>query len=152
MFQKNKKGQLKLSFGMIFSIILIIFFLVFAFFGIREFLGVQETITTEQFKNNFQQDIDQMWRSSRGSTEKTYSLPKDITEVCFEDDDFENMRFVPFEFGGELIEHIDMGKTLSLEVNPDVSQGRLCFENIDGRIKINLSKDFGENLVTIIKK
>ena len=148
----NKRGQLKLSFGMIFSIILIIFFLVFAFFGIRQFLDVQETINTEQFKNDFQEDVDQMWRSSRGSTEKIYGLPKEITGVCFEDDDFENMYFVPREFGGEFIEHIDIGKTLDLKVNSDARTGRLCFENTDGKIKIFLEKDFGENLVTIIKR
>ena len=150
--KRNKRGQLKLSFGMIFSIILIIFFLVFAFFGIRQFLDVQETINVEQFKNDFQEDVDQMWRSSRGSTEKIYSLPNEITGVCFEDDSFENMYFVPREFGGEFIEHIDIGKTLDLKVNSDARTGRLCFENTDGKIKIFLEKDFGENLVTIIKR
>jgi len=40
----EKRGQLKLSFGMIFSIILIIVFLGFAFFGIQKFMDYQKSI------------------------------------------------------------------------------------------------------------
>ena len=143
--EMKKRGQLKLSFGMIFSIILIIFFLVFAFFGIKKFLGIQEAISIEQFKSNLQDDIEQGWKSSRVSTEKVYSLPKEITGICFENDEYENMYFVPREFGGALIDYINWKKTI------DPKSERLCFENINGKVKMFLQKDFNETLVTIIK-
>ena len=50
----KKNAQMQLSFGMIFSIILIVFFLAFAFFGIRAFLGVQDSAKTAKFLNDFQ--------------------------------------------------------------------------------------------------
>lgn len=150
---RNKYGQLKLSFGMIFSIILIIFFLVFAFFGIKKFLDIQETISIEQFKSDLQEDIKQGWISGGHiSTKKTYSLPKEITGVCFEDDEDENMYFVPREFGDKFINYINWEKTLDKEINSEAKNGRLCFENINGKVNIFLKKDFGENFVTIIKK
>ncbi len=147
----KKKGQLKLSFGMIFSIILIIFFLVFAFFGIKKFLDIQEAISTEQFKSDLKQDLTRMWKSSRVSTEKAYNLPKGITGVCFENDEYENMYFVPREFGGALIEHIDFEKTLDIKINSEVSDRRLCFDNVNKKVKMSFEKDFGEPLVTILK-
>jgi uncharacterized protein (UPF0333 family) len=51
---KNKKAQLKISFGMIFSIILVISFLAFGFFAIQKFLGIQENIIMKKFVDDFQ--------------------------------------------------------------------------------------------------
>ena len=45
---------------------------------------------------------------------------------------------------GATIQHIDLAK--SLRNNQD-----LCFQNDNGVVKITLKKDFGENLVTVLK-
>jgi len=65
-----KKAQLKLSFGMIFSIILIVIFIASAFYAVQKFIGVQNIIQVEKFANDFQNDIDKIWRGSQGNQEK----------------------------------------------------------------------------------
>ena len=142
----SKKGQLQLSFGMIFSIILIIAFLAFAFFGIKKFLGVQDQIKTEQFKSDFQNDITQMWKSYQGSQEVSYVLPRKIERVCLEDNEVTNLMFFPegvYKDGN--VEHVDFSKTLN-------GKNELCFYNSDGKVSMVIGKKLGENLVTITLK
>ncbi len=159
-----KRGQLKLSFGMIFSIILIIVFLVFAFFAIKKFLETQEDVKVGQFKNKLEFDVDKMWRSSQGSKEEEYVIPSSIDLVCFMDfnsqkrgsyqglyDDLilmyqnqENLFFYPKGFPSLKINHIDIGN-MTLTNNP------YCIETADGKINLVLEKDFGEVLVEIRK-
>ena len=157
---QSKEGQVKLSFGMIFSVILIIIFIAFAFYAIRVFMGIGDTFSAGKFSDELQKDIDKLWKSSQGSQELEYSLPKDIEWVCFADlskgksgghadfyEEFEkyssdkNLFFYPVdsvELNGLEIEHVEFGGA-----NP------LCFENIQGKVKITLKKDFGEELVSV---
>lgn len=137
----DKKGQLKISFGMIFSIILIIVFLAFAFFGIKKFLGVNESATIAQFESNLQNDVDKLWTGPQGQQEMKYKLPNKIDGVCFEDG-YENFYFEPLKYGRGSIEHIDLSGTLG-------SRESLCFENSGGYVTLTLKKDFGDSLVTI---
>src|SRR3989344_5094359 len=81
----GKKAQLSLSFGMIFSIILIVIFISFAFFAISKFLGIQKSVETGRFLNDFQADVDRIWQGSQGSEVKIYTIPKKIEYVCFAD-------------------------------------------------------------------
>ena len=167
-FVKNHRGQMKLSFGMIFSIILIIIFLGFAFYAIKTFLGLQSSVGVKKFVNDLQSDINKVWIREQASQEETYSLSSKIQYVCFTDffsskrgekeniyeklkDTFfgnENMVFYPIgssDFDSTEMDHIDIEKTTE-EENP------FCIENNDGEIRIRLQKDFGGNgLVTIIR-
>jgi hypothetical protein len=139
---KKKRGQMRLSFGMIFSIILIIAFIAFAFFAIRKFLGIQDAIQIGQFTDNLQADIDKLWRGSQGSQEVEYFLPLKIKSVCFVDKGYENLVFQSKTFiEGKQIEHIDIEKI--------TSKGDFCVENIKGKVKMTIQKDYGEVLVTI---
>ena len=161
-----KRGQTELSFGMIFSIILIICFLAFAFYAINNFLKLQKTMQVGKFHDELQGDIDKMWRASKGSQEYTYRLPSAVELVCIMDygstangknikdyQDFkeeyygkENLFFYPAGSSGKVsaidIEHIEMDKTTG-DDNP------ACFKVADGKVKLTLKKDFGETLVTI---
>jgi hypothetical protein len=145
---KNRKGQMNLSFGMIFSIILIIAFIVFSFYAIRKFLEFQDTITIEKFGDNLQADIDSMWRSSGGSQEVEYNLPGKITAVCFKEGTEYNPENLYFEseriFVGKKINHIDIIATLN-------GKNSICFENTNGKVSMILKKDFSDVLVTISK-
>lgn len=161
----GKRGQIKLSFGMIFSVIMIVIFLVFSFYGIRTFLGIQESATVGTFLNDFQSDVDELWKSTEGSKEVRYYLPNKVSHICivdFETDakgarqsiygelrfvDFgeENLAFYPLgstNFDSERIENIDLIEITQTE-NP------FCIENKNGVIEMILSKDFGEPLVKI---
>ena len=130
----KKRGQMKMSFGMIFSIFLIIIFIAFATYAIIKFINLQQTIQVESFKNTLQEDIDAMWQSQQGSREVEYYLPNKIDKVCFDEEN--RLSFTSEEnFEEETLEHIDVDD--------------FCADNIDGKVSMTLVKDFGETLVRI---
>ncbi len=159
---------MKLSFGMIFSIILIIIFIAFAFYAISKFLDIGNTAQVARFTNSLQTDIDKVWRGSQASQEQEYFLPSGIEFICFIDYnsdkrgardliyneleqtyyESENLFFYPLGSAQGLnakeVKHIDIEKTTE-EDNP------LCIEKIKGKVKMRLEKDFGEALVSIEK-
>lgn len=164
----DKRAQMKLSFGMMFSIILIIIFLAFTFFAIKTLLGMNDAVTIGKFYDSIQDDVDKIWKASLGSQEEMYSLPKKIEKVCFVDYinsnsgtgadsslyveldkafwEYENMIFYPVGSGEGMdsieIKHIDLAK-MTLSDNP------LCFKNVGGKVTMNIKKVHGEQLVTI---
>lgn len=162
----TKRGQMQLSFGMIFSIILIIVFLSFAFFAIKKIIGIGSSAQIAKFEESFQADIDKLWVASRGSQQEEYFLSDKITQVCFVDyfadergtnqdlyDELqqfyfgsENMFFYPSSasqgFESAVINHIDLSTIIARE-NP------YCIATSDGKVKFTLKKDFDETLVTI---
>ena len=152
---KNKKGAMELSFGMIFSIILIIIFIAFAIYGIGKFLNLQKNIQTKTFVNNLNFDIDKLWKANSGSQPVTYSLPRDVEEVCFSEDEFgpagvsSGVKDINIElktkkgFGGNYnIIHAEFSKE---------GKGSNCVPVENGKINLQLEKDYGEDLVTISK-
>ena len=164
---KSKRAQMQLSFGMIFSLILIIIFLAFAFYAIKIFLGIQRSAETGKFLNDFQNDINRVWRSAGSSEDKEYVMPKKISKVCFVDfsvpaigeDEMlykelklayygsENLVFYPLDStkpGSKNIENIDLGRITENE-NP------YCLENANGKIKLNLIKELDESQVTVTR-
>jgi len=139
----KKRGALELSFGMIFSIILIIVFLAFGFYAIMKFIDLQKTIQIENFLRDFQNDVDKMWKSSQGSQNLVYSLPTKISAVCFKNDEFQNLEFISKEIiKGKMIEHIDIEK-ITEDENP------YCIQNVKGKISLTILKDYGETLVRV---
>lgn len=135
----NKRGQLHLSFGVIFSIVLIIIFLAFGFYAITKFIELQRTIEVKKFLEDFQEDVNKMWKGTQGSQELTYSLPKKISSVCFEEDEFQNLEFISKDiFEGDKIENLKIEEPF-------------CVENIEGKISFTIVKDYGETLVQIIE-
>lgn len=163
----NNKAQMKMSFGMIFSLILIMAFLAFGFYAIKFLLDLQNTTKIGTFIDEFEEDVDGVWKSTQGSKKESYNIPGKIEYVCFFKqgasirgryqniyDEFEivpqpgdNMYFYPLNAAGELnvleIEHLD---TISMtsQHNP------YCIKNTNSKIEMVLKKDFGENLVKII--
>jgi len=137
---------MKLSFGMIFSIFLIIIFIAFAFYAIKMFVGMQKEIQIKSFARDLQADIDRAYYGDRTSQNETYVLPNKIEAVCFTNDRFNNLVFRSSELIDEKnIENIDIEKITETE-NP------FCIDNIDGKVKLIIQKDYGENLVTITRQ
>ena len=160
-----KSAQMQMSFGMIFSIILIVAFLAFAFFGIKTFLGIQNSAKSAKLASDLQADIDKVWKSAQSSEEKQYILPEKKSFACFvvfdsgvrgpksgiynelkrADYGKENFVFYPVELGGGEsfeIKHIALASITQNE-NP------FCISNINGKLKLKLLKDFDEDLVRI---
>jgi hypothetical protein len=136
-----KRGQMKMSFGMIFSIILIVIFIAFAFFAIQKFLGLQDSVKLKQFSENLQNDVDSAWKSTKYSQDKSYSLPDKVEEVCFRNDDKN------FLLRGETF--VEQGNIEHIDIEKMTADGDFCIPNTDGKVEMFLSKDFGENLVTV---
>ena len=164
---RNKRGQTELSFGMIFSIILIIVFLGFAFYAIKTFLAFQDSAKAGKFYNDLQSDMDRIWKSSQSSEQQEYVVQSGADFVCFIDfssdakgensilyselerTDYgsENLAFYPVKFTGfesKEMNHINIEETTA-EENP------LCIKTSNGKVTLTLKKDFGEALVTISK-
>lgn len=143
----NKRGQMKLSFGMIFSIFLIIVFIAFAFYAIKKFVGLQQDIQIKSFVNDLQNDVDSMWTSvGDSSSEESYSLPNKIESICFRNNELSNLMFISSKpIPSENIKHLDID-IITSEKNP------YCITNEDGKVKLIISKDYGEDLVIITKQ
>lgn len=141
----SNKAQMQISFGMIFSIILIIAFLGFAFYAIKTFLGVQDSAKIATFRNSLQDDVDKIWKGTMSSQQVSYSLPSKIKQVCFKKNQDVNMFFAP-ENSVNLepvnINHLDINKITG-------SGNSFCVDNKNGKVSMTLEKKYGEDLVTI---
>lgn len=144
---RQKKGEaISMSFGMIFSIVLIIIFIAFTFYGIMKFLEFQDTVKISKFSSDLQNDIDEMWKSAQGSQKVSYSLPSKIDAVCFVDDDYQNMLFESENvIPGKKINHLDTAKMTEREE-------QLCVYNLDGKVSMVIEKEYGDALVTISRE
>jgi len=80
---KNKRGMMDLPFGLIFSIILIVVFIVVAFIAIRYFLNLGKCSQVGLFYQDFENKINTAWKSTSTSDLFKVSLPSGIDKVCF---------------------------------------------------------------------
>lgn len=90
---KNKKAQeiFGMSFGTIFSIIIIVFIISVAFFAIRHFVGLSKCTNIGLFYDDLREEVKDAWTSTSGRyrDEFTLKLPKSgifgtgIQYVCF---------------------------------------------------------------------
>jgi hypothetical protein len=154
------RGAMELSFGMIFSIILIISFLVFAFYAIKMFVNASDSAKIASFRSNFQEDINKIWTAPQGNQKVNYGLPKKITEVCIVKNYDPNLIFYPEEAIGDLkpvnLNHINITKSIKTGL-PGVknklldgqSKQMICFNNTKEKVSMVIKKNFGENFVTV---
>lgn len=83
----DERGQqiLGMSFGFIFSIFLIVFFILIAFIVIKQFLSAKDCTLLGIFLDSFKADIKKSWNSQIDSHTFRGNLPTKITHVCFTD-------------------------------------------------------------------
>ncbi len=142
----QKRGQMKISFGMIFSIILIVFFIAFAIYAVQKFLGVQKFANADQFINDLQSDVTTIWSSGPATQPETYSLSNSVAEVCFTNSGADNLLLrdksgIPEQSTN--IDHLNMSATVPK------GESEKCFNNTNGKVSLVLERDFGEILVTV---
>ena len=145
---REKKGAMELSFGMIFSIILIIIFIVFAIYGIGKFLNLQKNIQTKTFVDNLNFDIDKLWKS-QGSQPVEYPLPANVEKICFNEDEFE--KDINLEIRGEKLMGAYNIKHAKISEDFSKGTGGNCVSVENRKIFLQLEKDYGEALVRIEK-
>jgi len=171
----NKRGKGKraqqvfgMSFGVIFSIILIVFILVVAGIAINHFLNLKKCTQIGLFIEDVQADIDKAWNSQKYIDKADYSLPSNLEYVCFANlsnsvhgGEIENkvysdigiyelskgnMFFYPREKACNMpyinLKHININAITKIK-NP------YCIPIKGGKITFNIEKEFNDALVTI---
>lgn len=163
---RNKKaeGPIGMSFSMIFSILLIIFFLTIGFIAIKFFLRLQNCVQIGNFVNEFQTKVTEVWDSQKMDYELKKTLPSGIEYVCFADftdllrgenkdilNEIEifhggidsNMFFYPKEKACDMpfhkINHLD-AERMTKTKNP------YCVVVNNGKINIKIEKDYIDEL------
>jgi len=164
---EKKSGQRKaqimgMPISVIFSIFLIVIFLVVAFFAIKHFLEIGKCSETGMFIEDLRSSIDEAWKSQSSSKTFTTSLPSGLEYVCFANlqeeangntrekeiyaelkknaDYTANMFFYPVKkacLSSSKIEHIE------IKNNP------YCFEVKDGKVEIKIEKGFFDDVVKV---
>jgi len=165
---KTSQQSIGMSFGTIFSIILIIFFVVIAFIVIKYFLGLQKCTQIGIFLDDIQNEIDTAWNSEKSEFAFNPSLPSNLEYVCFanlsKSLDYEgilgeiSMDIGLYEGTGanlflyptinacdipyHTVNHIDLDEMIG-------AQNPYCIEISEGKALLNIKKDRGERLVRI---
>ncbi len=80
---KKAEGVFGMTFSMMFSILLIVFFVVAAFIAIRFFLSFQRTAEIGLFYEELQADVDEAWRANSAEINFNSTLPSGIEYACF---------------------------------------------------------------------
>jgi hypothetical protein len=164
---KNKRGQtiFGVSFGVIFSVILIMFFIVVTFIVIRAFINSGNCTKIGLFVDDFKESIRDAWNSQSSSFEFSRNLPTNIEYVCFANlsTNFNGNENINEEIGRY------EGKNANLFFYP---RGKACdmpYHNIDyldiekitssknpycvavnkGKFSIQIEKGFNNNLVEV---
>ena len=164
----NTKGQetLGISFGVIFSIILIIFFIVVAGIVIRAFLGTKDCAETGIFVDRFESEVKKTWNSQSFKGQFKGNLPTGIEYVCFgnlsntitgpfQDEGYElglfegnraNTFFYPPNKACGMpyiqINHLDV-EAITRSNNPN------CIPVVKGKVIIDIEKGLTDRLVNI---
>jgi uncharacterized protein (UPF0333 family) len=141
-----KRGQIHLSFGMIFSIILIIIFIAFAFYAIQKFLGLQDSIKMNTFYDTLQNDVNTVWNSAQAIQTKSYILPSSVKEICFTNTGSENMILYGSNNRPENSHNV-----ANVNITATTVTGDSCYNVVNGQLSLVLQKNFGDTLVTIAK-
>jgi hypothetical protein len=82
--EKNKRAEIfGMSFSMIFSIILIVFFIISAFIAIRTFLNYQKCSQIGLFVNDLKDKVDEAFNSDSSSFVFSAGLPSGVEYACF---------------------------------------------------------------------
>ncbi len=173
---KEKRGDLQISFGFIFSVILIIIFVAFAFYVIDKFLETSDCGKEGVFKDDLQKAVDRAWNSQETKEKFVGELPRSIEEVCFVDfnkdalpptqekkldeikfyaDTNDNLAFLSEDDGEYTLDKSCM-KSIKIEhLDIDTttnSENPFCIKKYDDkRFHMIIKKDFEDTLVKVEK-
>lgn len=169
LWPKSKRSQetLGIGFGVIFSIILIVFFIIVAGIVIKSFLDTQKCAELGIFVDRFEGDVKKTWNSQSFRGQFKGNLPGAIDYVCFANlsnsitGEFEiqgydlglyegkiaNTFFYPTNKACEMpyvqIDHLDVDRITEVD-NPN------CVPVVDGKIIIDIEKGLNDRLVNVI--
>lgn len=161
----NKKSQvMNMPFMVIFSIFLIVVFIVVAFIAIKHFLNIKNCTQLNTFVEDMQGKITDIWKSQRADTVFTSNLPSSIEYVCFvnfslsQKGEFESI-FIELEKYSDYTSNFvfypqknscnaPYRKIVHVNLEMLNQKNPYCFPNENG-ISINMEKSFDDALVRV---
>ncbi len=155
----KKRGDISLSFGFIFSVILIAIIAATAFYAIRYFINLSKCTQISLFHKEFQDEVDAVWNSEIASDNFAGNLPGAIKSVCFKDGNFQGSGR-EYE---ELKDYFSAGGNMFLYPPENSCQQASrkaqhvdlsglnwhCFQVKDGKVAIKLEKNSDDALVRV---
>lgn len=174
----RKRGQtiLGMSFGTIFSIILIIFIISVAVYGINYFLGLNKCAQVGLFYDEFEGEIEKAWVSGSYNGEFEREMPKSgffgtgVEWVCFGKitdsavgDDEDRRKKFEFDYDASADMNVFMdppekacdGDLFSYHLEcgksecMDTGGQFFCVEVVDNKIKVNIEKGNTDSVVLV---
>jgi hypothetical protein len=162
---KSIKGQIQMSFGMIFSIIIIIATVAVAFYFIQKFLDTSDCVVLGDFKSKLQEDIDGAWRSPIAQKKFIGSVSRGIESVCFgsladrkpgsNEDEFQEFSYLVDSNKNLFIypsNEACNGRSAALELKNVDSTGFFCKKVINGKIELNILKESATEALVKVKE
>lgn len=74
---------MSMPFGIIFSIILIVVFIIIAFIAVNHFLSIGDCSKVGQFYSDLQKEVNNVWNSQQANTTFKIDLPSGTEMICF---------------------------------------------------------------------
>jgi len=153
----RKRGSIELSFGMIFSIIVVIAIVAIGFYVIKYFLDLGECTEVGLFYDEFQEAVDRAWRSELARDTFEGSLPGGITSVCIGDltqggsgDEFSAFQRYSRSNANTFLYPIEHACGNSYITTDHLAQRPFtCFPVINNRVQIGLEKTSTDTLVHV---
>lgn len=169
---QNKKASIEMSFGVLFSIIMIIFIVAIAIYVIVKFIGLGNCGKIASSKDDIQKTVDNVVASDEANSTLSIFLPSGIKQVCFvnpissartsasklsqkEYDELKryfkpsnNIYFSPAKEACEMVRGYIKGINVT-KIAEKSGENPYCIENVKGKTKLVVKIDFGENLARI---
>ncbi len=136
---------MKISFNLIFAIILIVVFIMVGVFGVKKFIQVNNDLEAANFQSAVQEEINELLGEPGGSQQESFEVPKSVEEICFENQptgsNESNFYSVPEGIIQDVLDGVDWSNT-----NP--GGDKLCIPVENGEVSF-LFQRTKEGLISI---
>jgi hypothetical protein len=160
-----KKGQIEMSFGMIFSIILIIAVVAIGFYVIRYFMSLSTCTSIGLFYSGMQKDVNDAWGASDSRSIFSGNVPGSVKYVCFG-----NLTETASAGSNEMLQELRKQYAFSTRENiflypagagsctPDLGSMNInhaatayffCVKTAEGKVQVTISKGSTSSVVII---
>lgn len=163
---KKSQGVFDMSFNMIFSIILIVFFIVAAFVALRYFFNYQKCTSVGLFLDDFKLEVNKAFNSEKASYTFNSTLPSSVEYVCIFNSSLGLKNATKTE--SEIYDYIKTRETTEARKNiyiyapsttlcikwkeiPNLKASRnpQCYQIVNGKVSIKLEREFKNAYVSV---
>src|SRR3989344_1422102 len=152
------RGQMQMSFTMIFSIILIIVTIAVAIYAIAKFMDTSNCLKVRLYYEDLEKEAERVWRSAAADATFRREVPKSVQSICFGDTSKLDARRYPAE--SQALRSSGEGNTYlyprsvcetslaSREIAHVTVPAPFCARAENRHVTIHLSKTSSEELVS----